>query len=224
MTNSYWGSARQKEIEKLIVDKINDLYISTRFKYLMQLHDGTYITLNSKDNKKHKPLNDGLIKSHLNGSATIGVFGGNTKGSKFICFDIDQSELIKSKFLTYRLYNTLLEMNIKEEYIYISYSGNKGYHVEIFFDKFIDNRLIKRFYELTINNGEFHDIEEGRIELRPIRQDVGVKIPLGVHKKTKNKCYYVDINNDLKPIEDVQYVLSIKKNESKRIYGYNRGR
>lgn len=197
--------------KKAIINKINELYITTRFKYLAQFDGGIYATLNSKENKKHKSLHDGLIYNHLIGKSTIGVFGGSSKGSKFICFDVDQEELIRSKILTYRLYNTLVDMNIPENKIYISFSGSKGYHIEIFFHDFIDNRLIKRFYSLVMERGQFNDIENGQIELRPIKQDIGVKLPLGVHHKTKKRCWFVDINNNLEPLKSFEYILAIEK-------------
>lgn len=200
-----------------ITNKINELYITTRYKYLKMYSEGEYITLNKKVKQEDKQLADWMIKKHLYGEFSIGVFGADNKGNKFICFDIDVKEdNKKATHLTYQLVNTLVELGVPDEYINISLSGHKGFHVEIFFEQLIPSKLANSFYDLVINVGGY---ERSKVELRGIGIERGVKIPLGVHQETKQRCWFVDISNQLRPIEDMFYILNIKKMDvSKIIY------
>ena len=95
-------------------------------------------------------LSDIHIKRHLNSYQTIGIFSGSVF-SKFICFDVDVKDKQLAKQTVYILVNSLQELGIDDEYIYISDSGNKGYHVEIFFNQPVRNTLLRQFYLLVMN-------------------------------------------------------------------------
>jgi len=60
------------------------------------------------------------------------------------------------------------------------------------------------------------NIDFGQVEFRPTDTQ-GVKIPLGIHQKTKKRCWYVD-NVNLKPIRKKEYILTIKKLSSEYFY------
>lgn len=49
-----------------------------------------------------------------------------------------------------RIWNTLNLFGIKYEYILSSYSGNKGCHLTIFFDDYVDKVIIQRFFDIII--------------------------------------------------------------------------
>lgn len=194
-----------------VITKINDLYILSRYKYLLLNTEGKYITLNKKDNSKVILLNDSFIKSHLNGKLTYGVFAGISI-TKFICFDVDFVDLNIAKWVVYKIYNALIEIGISEEYIYTSFSGNKGYHVEIFFDKPLSNTEAKRLFDIVMIKEKLHTIEGGKVEYRPTDTQ-GVKIPLGKNfkSKRKNRCWYVDYSKGLTPIRKKDYILNVKQ-------------
>lgn len=199
-----------KELQKEVIQKINNLYIMTRQKYLIMNKQGIYNTyFYEKNNIK---LNDGHIAAHLQGKRTLGVFAGSTF-TKFICFDVDIIDQNMAKWFTLKIVDTLINIGIPEENIYISFSGSKGYHVEIFFNEPIELEKAKLFYKLILNKTDLSKLNENdKIEFRPT-EGQGVKIPLGKHFNTKNKnrCWYVDFNNKLNPIRNYKYILSLKQ-------------
>lgn len=194
--------------EKEIIQKINDLYILYRKKWL-KFDETGYSTISST-------ITDYHVRNHLQGHYTLGVFAGSIF-TKFICFDVDVKDPQLAKWTVYKLVNTLQEIGILGEYIYISTSGNKGYHVEIFFNKPVFNTDIKQFYLMVLNYAELLNIDYGKVELRPTHTQ-GVKIPLGKHFTTNRICWYVDYEKGLKPIEDINYILTIQQMDSEYFY------
>lgn len=191
---------------KGIIDKINALYIQTRRKYLVQFPEGEYITLTYSDDNRVVMFNDSMLSTHLNGGITYGVFSGGYF-SKFMTFDVDCENDSMSRWITYRLIHVLHEeYGIDYEHIHVNTSGNKGYHVDLFFDKQIEVLELRKFYQsVLISVGE---LPEGKIEFRPSWTQ-GVKLPLGIHQKTGNRCWFVD-NRTLEPIESYDHILDIE--------------
>lgn len=199
------------QTKKEIINKFQDLFILTDKKYLIMFPNGQYKTYNlhSKQSKA-KPLTSKQIEGHLDGRYTLGVFAQNYL-TKFICFDIDVREPLHAKWVTYSLIDVLISIGIPEKYIHISTSGNKGYHVDIYFSDTLSIEVIKEFYHLIIGKIDLSMIE-GEIELRPTNQ--GLKLPLGINfkngNKSNNKCWYVSYDG-LQPIKSYKYILNIKK-------------
>ena len=193
---------------KEIIQKINDLYILYRQKWLKFDTTG-YSTISST-------ITDYHVKNHLQGHYTLGVFAGSIF-TKFICFDVDVKDPQLAKWTVYKLVDTLQEIGIPGEYIYISTSGNKGYHVEIFFNKPVFNTDIKQFYLMVLNYTKLLNIDYGKVELRPTHTQ-GVKIPLGKHFTTNRICWYTDFERGLKPIEDYNYILCIQQMDTEFFY------
>ena len=193
---------------KEIIQKINHLYILYRQKWLKFDTTG-YSTISSI-------ITDYHVRNHLQGHYTLGVFAGSIF-TKFICFDVDVINPQMAKWTVYKLVDTLQEIGIPGEFIYISTSGNKGYHVEIFFNKPVFNTDIKQFYLMVLNYAELLNIDYGKVELRPTHTQ-GVKLPLGKHFTTNRICWYVDYEKGLKPIEDINYILTIQQMDSEYFY------
>ncbi|WP_411847851.1 TOTE conflict system archaeo-eukaryotic primase domain-containing protein [Staphylococcus hyicus] len=124
--------------------------------------------------------------------------------SKFITFDVDTKD--NAEIDTRHLLNVLVnDFNICRDDIHVSLSGSKGYHVDIYFNKHISLSIIEKFYFDVLNRAGF---SKNQVELRP-RSNVGMKLPLGIHKVTGNQCWYVD-SYTFKPIENVNHVLNIE--------------
>ena len=210
----------KKDKQKEIIKKINDLYITNRHKYLVMKSNGEYMTLQtSEKSKRIKPFIDGFIKNHIEGKATYGVFNGQYFG-KFICFDVDVKDKQHAKWITYKIIHALRGIGIPYEKIYPSTSGGKGYHIEIFFQKPVSNEVL---YELFIMTMEAAGLERreseykykcdgGHVEMRPVANITGVKMPLGKHFKTTNnkRCWYVD-RDSLQEIRSFEYILQIEQ-------------
>jgi len=207
-------------MNKQIVEKINDLFIMPRYKYLIMNDKAEYMTLNTYQSKNVVTLNDSIIKRHLEHKATLGVFAGQYT-SKFLTFDVDVKDKQLAKWTVYRLVSTLTEIGLSQENIYISISGNKGYHVDLYFTEPIQNYLLHELYLITLNRAELLNINFGQVEYRPTNEQ-GVKIPLGVNFKNSNKktniCWYCDFNSLLKSIKKMEYILNIEKIDSQIIY------
>jgi len=241
----------------VIVNKINELYIMGRQKYLLQKKngEGEYVTLQVKNKQKReeedmleeceimfgftdkkrskknrvRPLSDWMIEEHLQGNkGTYGVFAGKSL-TKFLCFDVDVPNMKLSKWITYKTIQAIQEIGIPNDYIHVSSSGNKGYHVEIFFMNPIRNEVAYELYNIIMQQAGFeqevsekyayncyvdrYDTNErehvGQVEYRP-RFEQGLKLPLGIHQKTKRRCWFVN-RDTLKPIKSKEYILKIKQ-------------
>src|SRR5699024_8116688 len=150
---------------KSVIDKINTLYIQTRSKYLVQFKDGKYITLTYSDSNDIVKFNDSMLSTHFKGNLTYGVFSGGYF-SKFITFDVDCNNESMSRWITLKLVNVLVEeYGIDRKYINVNFSGNKGYHVDLFFEEQIKVEELRKFYQaVVISVGA---LPEGQIEFRP---------------------------------------------------------
>lgn len=197
-----------------IIDKIYDLYVINTNKYLIQQQGGNYITIiyKKKSGGRVKPLLPFIINRHLEQKHTIGVFSGEYY-TKFICFDVDFKDKEMAKWITYKLADTLNKIGIKD--FYISNSGGKGYHVEIFIEDLIPVTTAQRFYNLVINKAEVFGYD-GEVEFRPTNKQ-GVKLPLGINQKYYRMggyCSFCDIEDGLKEKtedENYEYFLNIRK-------------
>ncbi|MDM5197867.1 hypothetical protein QUF79_07545 [Fictibacillus enclensis] len=195
----------KKNSQKLIYEKFNQLYIQTRKKYLVQFPN-RYVTFEKKRSDRIVVLNDSMLSTHLDGKLAYGIFNGGYF-NKFVTFDVDCKSPPVARWTTLKLINTLVEtFHIPRKEIHVSLSGNKGYHVDLFFDKAIAVDDIRHFYSLVI--AEVGRVADGQIEFRPSWTQ-GVKLPLGVHQKTGRRCWFCD-NETLTPIESYDYILEIE--------------
>lgn len=58
---------------------------------------------------------------------------------------------------------------------------------------------------------------DGKVEARGCN-NLGVKLPLGIHRITNKKCWYCDISKGLKPIKNEDYILEIEQIEKEIIH------
>ncbi|MGF9826629.1 TOTE conflict system archaeo-eukaryotic primase domain-containing protein [Brevibacillus agri] len=203
-----------------IIKKLNDLYIIQRKKYLIQ-YPKQYITCQTgeiRNGKKTKPLTDWHFGKHLEGEFTIGTFGGVFK-TKFITFDVDYHDKQMAKWITYKIAKTLDDFGVHD--YYISFSGNKGYHIDLFFDDLIAIDQAKKFFDFVLDEAEIKQyFDDGnRVEFRPTDKQ-GIKLPLGIHQKTKRFCGFCLVENGLKVMRRKQsynYLLTINKIQSSEV-------
>ncbi|MBS7577096.1 MULTISPECIES: hypothetical protein [unclassified Enterococcus] len=193
-----------KQIEDNVVKQMDKLLISYRKEYLYQeIKEEKAIYKTTTDDKVR--LNEWKVRKHLNGEYTLGIKLGSYGLTKFLCFDIDIMDEGDRRWTTIELIDVLNSYyGISMQDIHVWYSGMKGYHVDLYFDGFIREREFENFYyEVLSRMGEtIH-----RIERRPTT-GLGVKLPLGIHLKTEEFCYYVD-NRTLEPLP-IDYFLSIE--------------
>ncbi|MGG4507870.1 helix-turn-helix domain-containing protein [Heyndrickxia sporothermodurans] len=198
-----------------VLNKLKELFITVRYKYIKQNNDGNgYQTFNAYENKSHKRLHDGFLVSHLMRENTYGIFCRKTH-TKFLTFDVDIPDKAEAIRVVLALYESLNELGIPTDKIFTSWSGTKGYHVDIYFSKEIPYKSMEKLYnaavKLTLNllDGNIN----GQIEKRPSPTQ-GLKLPLSINFKNKNPldniCWYVDVQNGFKPIRSLDFILTIQ--------------
>ena len=183
-----------------IAMKLMDLYCHCIWHYKKMLMNGDYYEPKGK-------ITLPILMAHLEGREAISVFAW-AKTTKFICFDVDKAD----KRTVRRVIDTLAEIGIDRDRVYVSLSGRKGYHVEVFFDTPVFNNYARDLYELVLYFGK---ISPEKIELRPTSKQA-IKIPLGVNHKSGKRCWYVD-RETLEPIEDMRYILGIEPESGERV-------
>lgn len=220
-TRQHAKNNRQKKLSfdqnsEELLQWINERYITTRKKFIEQYNDkesgeARYITYHKDNSKKGMVLADYLIKRHLEQKRTIGVFSGEM-GSKFISFDVDYEDIGKAQDMALSIIQTLRgEFDLADNEILLTFSGSKGYHVEVFFYEMIPNSKLKQFYDLMLRIVEA-TVKD--VELRPTPKQ-GVKLPLSINRKTGKKCSIIH-KEYLFEMEDVN-LLNIQAIEFSRI-------
>ena len=184
--------------EYLIVKRLMDLYCFNTYRY-GYMYPGGY-----RSNVQN--LDETVLYAHLSGEKTVCVYA-RERNTMFQCYDVDESDPEHVRALI----DKLAAEGIPRERIYVSMSGNKGYHVEYFFDEPVWKSRIENFFDYIRRDPVIGGI---KMECRPIRK-LTIKIPLGVNFKTGRRCWYVD-RETLEPIEDPGYVFKIERIEARK--------
>lgn len=205
-----------------VLNKFKELFITVRYKYIKQNNDGNgYRTFNKYLNKNHIRLNDGFLKSHLMRENTYGIFC-NRNSTRFITFDVDVPDNSEAKKVVLALYESLNDLGIPSDKIYTSWSGTKGYHVDIYFSNEIPYKSIEKLYNVAVKKtlNLLDGTIEGQIEKRPSPTQ-GLKLPLSINFKNKNQndniCWYVDVQNNFTHIRSLEFILTIETIEAQVI-------
>ena len=183
-----------------VVNRLCDLYISYRGRYVMMLPQAGKIFM-PKTSSGPAKLTNRAVCQHVNRQIAIGVFAG-AHASKFICFDVDLPDPSEVR----RLMDAMVFYGVPRDLIYVSTSGGKGYHVEIFFDGLVYTDRLRTFFDCVVLKAESNPL---KVEFRPTN-GLSIKLPLSVHCKTRRVCWYLD-RDTLQPIEDPAYVLQIQQ-------------
>ena len=139
----------KEEVLQAQLQAINDLYISERGKYILQNKDGTYS--HSAAFKNNKRLTDPIVIRHLKRQSTLGIFC-TQKSTKFITFDVDlegENESYRREVVN-NIIKHIVDIGIGRQFIHVSLSGSKGYHITIFFNDMVYLNLAYKFYEYVI--------------------------------------------------------------------------
>ena len=187
-------------MENPTVDALANLYISYRQSYVMMTPDGATFVPKQKDGV-HRRLTNAVLFNHLDHKYAICIYAG-PKTSKFICFDVDDGSIDS----VHAIMDAIQDAGFPRDRIYVSTSGGKGYHVEVFFDRLMDTEDLRRLYKHVIRSKE---LDPKKVEFRPTAKQ-SIKLPLSVHRKTGNICWFLDPET-MKPIERQDYLLEIQK-------------
>lgn len=181
-----------------IINLFRQRFVQRRDCYPLQVQGGGYTVVRAE-------LTDDVITTHLRGEGTIGLYGASDGTTKWLCIDVDDLDdaairEVQNHARRYRIpYLT-------------EFSGKKGYHLWVFFDKSYPNTIARALSQAIAFN---HEVFPKQDHLLPGKLGNLVKAPLGVHRVTGNWCLFLD--NDLKPeiepygvLENVQLVNPIK--------------
>ncbi len=204
-----------KKSDPKLIDKMIDLFCGREDTFALQNETGYFPV--------RRVLSQKDMKKHLNGERTIGIYQLRCDNTiKFAAYDIDIKknstyDIEGAKYACNQIKKNLAIYKIN---FYTEFSGNKGYHIWIFFESFVQSYKIKAIMENIIDDIEFPD--SIGIEIFPKQIDVGqglgnlIKIPLGIHKKSEKRCLFVD-NEYCNIINQSEYTLNIKKNKVENI-------
>ena len=128
------------------------------------------------------------------------VFAGEW-GSRFICFDVDDG----SRDTVIAVVDELSDIGIPRGQIYVSSSGGKGYHVEVFFNEIVSTDMMNKLYRHVINTRK---LDSSKVEFRPTNK-AAIKLPLSIHAKTGNICWFIDCKT-FRPIEQMDYLFDVQ--------------
>ena len=148
----------------------------------------------------HKKYRLKTIMKHVNGNYAVAIFAGEN-ATKFVSTDIDDGSIETVR----KVIDTYAEIGIPRDRMYVSLSGRKGYHVDFFIERSLYNNHAMMLYEEMITRS---GLDRHKVEFRPTHTQA-IKLPLGVHPVTKNRCWFVNPDT-FEPIEDFYYIYEIK--------------
>lgn len=186
--------------DERVLRKMIELYVSYRGRYILCLPTGNIVTPKRKDGR-YSWLSDNVLRNHLQQKYAVGVFADGY-GSKFICFDVDDGNPDTVRAVI----DELTALGFSDTDIHVSYSGGKGYHVEMFFDESIFINRLQALYNHVITA---RSLDPHKVEFRPMNT-ASIKLPLSRHARTGNMCWYVD-RQTLTPIMTPEYILHIQQ-------------
>ena len=193
----------------IVAERLLALYFVNRSSYIEQYKNKKGEVKYTQH--KRKITVDDLI-DHVEHRRTLGVVTDPTTGlTNFMAFDVDTKD---------NAYNDTLELvellvnyyGINKDYITVSFSGHKGYHVELFFNEAIQWQALEPFYtEVLLKLGK----TKKEVELRPSAN--GLKLPLTIHRETSNLSLLFLFTSDftglipLNQEESVKYLFNAKQ-------------
>jgi hypothetical protein len=211
-----------------VVADLFDLFSGRENNYAIQWVDNN----KSGYSPANEPMSFQTAARHLKGEITLGVYQLNAASQvKWCAFDVDiKKHLVdqkekEGKNINFLLYQALMVakelkqvVEARELNTYIEFSGNKGYHVWIFFETFISAKKAKQLMTEILEQANFGLLEHVvSVEIFPKQVSLEnekklgnlVKLPLGIHKKTGKRSYFLDEND--KPIPHLSGFFKIAK-------------
>ena len=184
---------------EVLLEHLHRLYVSCCTHYIVSRPGQSFYA--PKINGRFCRLTDNVLLKHLRREYAVGIYASD-EGSKFICFDVDDGN---PKTVS-KVIEELVSQGIPEDLVYVSFSGCKGYHVEVFFDVIVETERLVNLYRHVIVHG---GLDPKKVEFRPTDK-MAIKLPLSIHGQTGNICWYVNPRT-LEPIEDAMYIAEIRQ-------------
>ena len=188
-----------------VARQLEELYITYRGRFVMMTKNGGVFVPQYKDPNTgkivDKKITNSVVCGHLNGYYSICVYAGSAS-SKFVCFDVDDGKIQTVKMIV----DILSDIGFPRDRIYVSTSGGKGFHVEMFFSSIMFTSDLRKIYDYVCATG---GLDTAKVEFRPTSGE-SIKLPLSIHRKTGNTCWYMD-KDTMKPIQNPEYIMEIEQ-------------
>ena len=176
------------EIEEILFK----LFVNRKDCYAVQQEKG-YLAVK-------EPVTLELIKNHLLGTITIGFYQVLGEMVKWGCDDFDKNTIEDFEHAK-RLFNYLKELGY-HPLMEMSGGGEYKCHIWIFADTAAE--LMEDFLEVTCEKTQVFPHEIFPKQIKVVEGSFGnlVKLPLGVHRKTGKRSYFLDDDfNEIKSTE-----------------------
>ena len=172
--------------------------------YIEQIYKGhgqsDYITIDG--NAPETPVWNSFLGTrkavtHLRGGRTFGVLFWDYH-TRVLVFDFDfypGTPISNQQLYVERIFDPLYKLQIPRKCIHVLKSGLKGFHVDLYFDKFMPTQTLLTFAKHVVKKAGLDGLEPCvKVELRPENPigGRGVRLPLGVHIATGERMMYLD--------------------------------
>lgn len=160
------------------------------------------------------PLSDGNFNAHFNGANPLAILAFGNR-SRYFGFDVDSKEEAPADTLA--IIGALKELGFDSDDIHVSFSGGKGYHVELFIDGHLPFAQWHRFGKTVL---QLAGLSDEHIEFFPTLNNLnGFKLPLTKHPKTGLFAGYCDITSleVLGVQESHDYLARIRQLPTKKV-------
>lgn len=183
----------EKAAKFALVEFLNNHYVTIRRRFLCYSNGEAYTVSN-----RGWALNDKDLMQHVEGVQGLGVYFPKDC-SPVIGIDIDSLDTD----LLNRVYSAAISYGIPDNALMMSFSGNKGYHLDIFLSEPLSKAVIKKFFNCLMRDTGI----TSKVELFG-GSAAAYKLPLGYHYKTGAFCYPCDEWGNQLPTESI---FSIEK-------------
>jgi hypothetical protein len=144
-------------------------------------------------------LSEDLLQEHLDGDVVLGAYqldGDNNV--MWLGWDVDSTDRKVAQEYTKKIHERLDGIPHA-----IEYSGSKGYHILVFLDRPMSAVQAKQVVEFVRDAEALPKVGKSHVECYPKQEKLSkanpmgnlLKLPLGLHPKTHNRSFFVDINN-----------------------------
>ena len=179
-------AAKDLADDKIRIEALRQYFVNRADTYATQNPDGSYYRVEA-------PLTDDVLRSHLRGEVTVGVYQIEPEKNtvKWLCFDIDSKETAEVE----KLRDSIVKSGFCEkDNILVEDTGGRGYHLWIFFEPPIP--ALVAYYV----GRKFEQQSKVKCEVFPRQKVVEafgnlVKLPLGVHRKTGQRSKFIDVSS-----------------------------
>jgi len=171
---------------KLSAQELYDLFVNRKDVYAIQIPNGAYILQKDELTLSH-------IEKHLKGDISLGIYCLDTNSNvKWACVDLDGTDL---NLLDYE---SRIILDLFPEFARIrEFSGRRGYHVWVFFDKETPAEYAQKLVKARLN--KYPTLTKYEVFPKQTELNAGrlygnlVKLPQALHRVSKKRSKILEM-------------------------------